>query len=80
MYNKSERYDMVSHKNQQQACIPLAQEHRSTLVTREAAHHLNRSPQTLRIWACRGGGPIQPLRVGGRLAWPVAGIRKLMGV
>jgi len=71
---------MVTTKFQQPECKPLAQELRSTLATREAAHHLNRSPQTLRIWACRGEGPIQPIRVGGRLAWPVTTIRKLLGV
>jgi hypothetical protein len=71
---------MVTAKFQQPECKPLAQELRTALATREAAHHLNRSPQTLRIWACRGEGPIQPIRVGGRLAWPVIAIRKLLGV
>ena len=71
---------MVIAKFQQPECKPLAQELRSALATREAAHHLNRSPQTLRIWACRGEGPIQPIRVGGRLAWPVTAIRKLLEV
>ena len=40
----------------------------------------NRKPGTLRGWACNGNGPIQPQRVGGRLAWPVAEIRKQLGV
>ena len=71
---------MVHDKNQQPTCIPLSQELRSALATREAAHHLSRSPQTLRIWACRGDGPIQPMRVGGRLAWPTEAIRRLLGV
>lgn len=35
---------------------------------------------TLRGWACYGTGDIQPQRVNGRLAWPVADIRKLLGV
>ena len=59
---------------------PLAAERRSTLSTFEAATHLNRACQTLRIWACRENGPIRPLRVNGRLAWPVAEIRKVLGV
>ena len=71
---------MVATNFQHVSCTPLAQELRSALATREAAHHLNRSPQTLRIWACRGDGPIQPIRVGGRLAWPTDEIRRLLGV
>ena len=58
---------------------PLATEIRSTIPTSEAAPHLNRASQTLRVWAMTGSGPIQPIRIGGRLAWPVADIRKLMG-
>jgi hypothetical protein len=58
----------------------LENELRSALATHEAACHLNRSPQTLRIWACRGDGPIQPKRVGGRLAWPTDAIRRVLGV
>ena len=59
---------------------PLAQESRATLSTAEAAFHLNRAQQTLRIWACREDGPIRPLRVNGRLAWPVAELRRVLGV
>jgi hypothetical protein len=70
---------MVTQKFQHTAITPLANELRSALATREAAQHLNRSPQTLRIWACRGDGPIQPLRIGGRLAWPTDAIRRLLG-
>jgi hypothetical protein len=50
-----------------------------TLTTVAAAFYLNRKPQTLRIWACYGG-PIRPLRVYGRLAWPVSEIRRVLGV
>lgn len=59
---------------------PLAQEFRSALPTDEAAAHLNRKVQTLRIWACRENGPIRPKRINGRLAWAVADIRRLLGV
>lgn len=57
---------------------PLAGEIRTGLPTPEAAHHLGRKPQTLRKWAM-GDGPIQPVRVHGRLLWPVADIRRLLG-
>ena len=59
---------------------PLHEVLRTALTTTEAAHHLNRAEQTLRLWACRDDGPIRPLRINGRLAWPVADIRKLLGV
>lgn len=60
--------------------VPLDLESRATLPTREAAYHLSRSQQTLRTWACKGNGPIKPLRINGRLAWPVDAIRELVGV
>ena len=59
---------------------PLEQETRTALPTSEAAFHLNRADQTLRIWACREDGPIRPIRVGGRLAWPVSELRRVLGV
>jgi hypothetical protein len=60
--------------------VPLAQETRVALPTREAAFHLNRAQQTMRLWAMRENGPLRPIRVHGRLAWPVAEIRRLLGV
>lgn len=60
--------------------VPLERETRSNLPTPEAAHHLNRAQQTLRLWAMREDGPIRPLRIHGRLAWPVARIKELSGV
>lgn len=59
---------------------PLAHETRTALPTPEAAYHLNRAPQTMRLWACREDGPIRPLRINGRLAWRVADLRRLLGV
>lgn len=59
--------------------LPLAIETRHSVNTDCAAFHLNRSSQTLRIWACRESGPLRPVRVNGRLAWPVAEIRRLLG-
>lgn len=60
--------------------VPLDRETRSALPTPEAAYHLNRAQQTLRLWASRENGPIRPLRVNGRLAWPVADLRRLLQV
>ena len=60
--------------------VPLEQETRTTLTTREAAHHLNRQMQTLHIWACKENGPVRPVRVHGRLAWPVAELKRVLGV
>lgn len=62
--------------------IPLDQEHRTHLPTNEAAVHLLRAEQTLRMWFCLGRGPagLRPIRVNGRLAWPVAEIKAVMGV
>jgi hypothetical protein len=49
-----------------------------TLTTAEAAVALNRKPQTLRMWACLENGPIRPVRVHGRLAWPANQIAALL--
>ena len=49
-----------------------------TLTTDEAAEALNRKPQTLRIWACKGYGPLTPVRVNGRLAWNRADVEALL--
>jgi hypothetical protein len=59
----------------------LETETRSSVDTETAAHYLNYSTQTLRLWSSRGTGPIQPHRVEGanKLQWRVADIRKLVG-
>lgn len=64
------------------AFVSLDHEPRAAVDTETAAFHLNRRPQTLRAWACLETYPagLKPIRVSGRLAWPVAGIRKLLGV
>lgn len=59
----------------------LEDETRPVLATAQAAHYLNRAPQTLRIWAMgRVPAPVQPRRIGGRLAWPTSEIRRVLGV
>lgn len=60
--------------------VALETETRAALPTNEAAYHLNRAQQTLRLWAMREDGPLRPMRINGRLAWPVAELRRLLGV
>lgn len=60
---------------------PLESVTRPRVDTAAAAYYMNRRPQTLRGWACRdGSGPIRPIRVNGRLAWPVAELRRVLGL
>jgi hypothetical protein len=59
---------------------PLFSETRPTVDTATAAFYLNRQPQTLRKWACLDNGPIRPVRIFGRLAWPVSELKKLLSV
>lgn len=53
---------------------------RPYIPTAQAGFYLHRRDQTLRQWACKENGPIQPRRIHGRLAWPVKDIRDLLGV
>lgn len=63
------------------AFVSLDRETRAAVDTATAAYHLSRQPQTLRGWAMRDGtGPLRPLRINGRLAWPVAELRRVLGV
>lgn len=55
-------------------------ESRTHVPTDIAAHWLGRRNQTLRGWACLENGPLRPIRVSGKLAWPVSDIRRLLGV
>lgn len=66
---------MLTHNT----ATPLEMETRIVVDTATAAYHLNRRPQTLRAWACYEDGPIRPKRVNGRLAWPVATLRSILG-
>jgi len=49
------------------------------LTTREAAQALGMHPQTLRDWSASGSGPIRPVKIGGRLGWPVEEVSQLVG-
>ena len=61
-----------------QTFTPLEQVTRPTVPTDQAAYYLNRQPQTLRAWACLENGALRPVRISGRLAWPVADIKRLL--
>ena len=62
--------------------VPLHLETRTHVSTAVLCRHLNRKEQTARQWASTETFPegLRPLRVNGRLAWPVEGIRKALGV
>ncbi len=51
-----------------------------SLTTAEIAHYTNTKPQTWRQHACYETGPIRPIRILGRLNWPTAQCKKLLGV
>ena len=59
---------------------PIELERRPRVTTEQAAHYLNRRPQTMRSWASKGDGPLRPTRIHGRLSWGMAEIRELLGV
>jgi hypothetical protein len=62
--------------------LPLALETRTHVSTAVLCCHMSRQPQTARGWASAETYPegLRPIRVNGRLAWPVAGIRAALGV
>lgn len=50
------------------------------LSTEKASAYINRTPQTLRKWACLDCAPngIRPIRINGRLAWRVSDLQMLL--
>lgn len=67
--------------NKMKAMLPAlgeAAKGRDVLPTNEAAVLINRSPQTLRKWACMKNGPITPVHIFGRLAWRVSDLNALL--
>jgi hypothetical protein len=76
----STKLDTLAKTEQGKSFVSLDCETRSAVDTACAAHHLSRAPQTLRAWACLENGPMRPLRINGRLAWPVAELRRVLGV
>jgi hypothetical protein len=59
---------------------PLELENRPHVNTEQAGYYFLRRPQTMRAWACNENGPVRPVRINGRLAWPVDAIRRALGV
>ena len=57
---------------------PLTEETRELVPTDCAAYHLNRRPQTLREWACLDNGLLRPVRIGSRLGWRTADLRRIL--
>ena len=68
------------HGPSQPQYLLLEQINRPNLTTAEAAVVLNRRPQTLRGWSSLENGPLRPLRINGRLAWPVRELKRVLGV
>lgn len=62
--------------------VPRHLETRTHVSTAVLCRHLNCNEQTARGWASAETFPegLRPLRIMGRLAWPVAGIKKVLGV
>jgi len=62
--------------------LPLEQVTKPNLTTAELAFYSNMAAQTWRVKACYDTAPdgLRPLRVCGKLAWPTAGAKKLLGV
>ena len=87
MFNKRESKDMENDATQGVSSLngepqkypPLEAVTRPMVPTEQAAFYLLRRPQTLRGWACNEDGPIRPIRIGKRLGWPVAEIRRVVG-
>lgn len=69
-------YEM--HSKFHSGFVALSVERRTHVDTACAAFHLGRKPQTLRVWASYDNGPLRPVRVNGRLAWPVEEIRRVL--
>ena len=61
---------------------PLGSVTKPNLTTAELAFYSNMAQQTWRVKACYDTAPegLRPLRVCGKLAWPTAGAKKLLGV
>jgi hypothetical protein len=62
--------------------LPIDKETRTHISTELMCFHIGRAPQTARYWAMTEKYPpeLKPVRILGRLGWPVSGIRQLLGV
>ena len=71
---------VVQISDRPEGFTPLKHETRTHVPTKVMCFHLGRKEQTARAWSCLENGPLRPLRVNGRLAWPVDEIRRILGV
>jgi hypothetical protein len=72
--------EAVSPQRFNEQFISLELINKPNLTTAECAYYLNRSPQTLRVWACKSGtGPLVPRRIMGILAWSTSEVKALAG-
>ena len=78
LINKHENETMQTTSIQQFPTLETVT--RPAVDTAAAAFYLSRQPQTLRGWASSEGGPLRPNRIHGRLSWPVAELRRVLGV
>jgi hypothetical protein len=68
---------IVKFEQEQITLSRLIEVGRVLVTNEEAADFLRMKQQSLRRWACYDCGPIQPVRVGGRLRWRVADLVRL---
>lgn len=90
MFNKRESENMATDTlhsadtrraaTEPQQFPPLESVTRPHVNTEQAAHYMMRKPQTMRAWACLENGPLRPIHINGRLAWPVSELRRVLGV
>lgn len=71
---------MMNYDEQKALTDSLRAGSRLQYSTSETAFFLQLREDTLRAWACFNKGPIQPRKIGNRLAWMADDIRKLMGM
>ena len=76
------RAQWITELNGHPQYIPLEQVTKPNLTTAELAYYSNLTEQCWRVKACYDTAPegLRPLRVCGKLAWPTAGAKKLLGV
>lgn len=73
---------MTTNTNFPADFIPLHLEKRTHVGTRVLCAHVDRKVQTVLGWASAETYPagLKPIRIRGRLGWPVAGIKELLGI
>jgi hypothetical protein len=59
-------------------CLSAQSNLPTMLTTAQAAIALNRKPATLNKWAFTKSGPLQPIRINRRLAWPSEAVAALL--